>query len=266
MADRCAARFPLVLVHGSGYRDNGKIGYWGRIPKALRSEGAQVFCSHQDAWGALETNTQMLMRTILAALEQTGAEKVNLLAHSRGGIEARYAVRQPELAGKVASLTTISTPHHGSRTMDALCRPPQCLHKFLSLFVNAWFRLWGDKHPDFFHSSRQFTTAWCEEFNRSCPDLEGVFYQSYASSMSSSRSDWIMAFSHFVIAHIEGENDGLVCPRSAEWGEFRGTVTTQQRRGVSHADIVDMRRRDLPELDICEFYIKIAEELKQTGF
>lgn len=150
MRSRCATQYPIVLIHGSGYRDNNKIGYWGRIPAALREEGAQVYCSRQDAWGALETNVELLKDNILHALSDAGADKVNLIAHSRGGIEARQVIHHPMLTGKIASLTTISTPHHGSRTMDALTKPPQWMHKFLSLFVNGWFRLWGDKHPDFF--------------------------------------------------------------------------------------------------------------------
>ena len=265
MRSRCATQYPIVLIHGSGYRDNNKIGYWGRIPAALREEGAQVYCSRQDAWGALETNVELLKDNILHALSDAGADKVNLIAHSRGGIEARQVIHHPMLTGKIASLTTISTPHHGSRTMDALTKPPQWMHKFLSLFVNGWFRLWGDKHPDFFHSSRQFTSAWCEEFNRTCPNDPNIYYQSYASSMSCCRSDWMMAFSYFVIRRVEGENDGLVAADSAAWGEFQGVVSTQVRRGVSHADIVDMRRRDLPGLDIRQFYQTIAEGLKQKG-
>ena len=83
--------------------------------------------------------------------------------------------------------------------------------------------------------------------------------------MSCCRSDWMMAFSYFVIRRVEGENDGLVAADSAAWGEFQGVVSTQVRRGVSHADIVDMRRRDLPGLDIRQFYQTIAEGLKQKG-
>lgn len=223
MRNRCATQYPIVLIHGSGYRDNNKIGYWGRIPAALREEGAQVYCSRQDAWGALETNVELLKDNILHALSDAGADKVNLIAHSRGGIEARQVIHHPMLTGKIASLTTISTPHHGSRTMDALTKPPQWMHKFLSLFVNGWFRLWGDKHPDFFHSSRQFTSAWCEEFNRTCPNDPNVYYQSYASSMSCCRSDWMMAFSHLSSVASRGKMTASWPPTQPHGGNFKAS-------------------------------------------
>lgn len=36
-------KYPLLMVHGMGFRDNRVIGYWGRIPKALEKCGAEVF-------------------------------------------------------------------------------------------------------------------------------------------------------------------------------------------------------------------------------
>ena len=60
----------------------------------------------------------MIKRSILEVLTKTGAEKVNLIAHSKGGMEARYMIKVLGMNTHVASLTTISTPHHGSKTMD----------------------------------------------------------------------------------------------------------------------------------------------------
>ena len=39
----CETRYPILLVHGTGFRDVKGISYWGRIPKALKAHGAAVF-------------------------------------------------------------------------------------------------------------------------------------------------------------------------------------------------------------------------------
>jgi pimeloyl-ACP methyl ester carboxylesterase len=43
--------------------------------------------------------------------------KVHLIAHSRGGMDARWVIAQPGMAGKIASLTTIGTAHRGTTFM-----------------------------------------------------------------------------------------------------------------------------------------------------
>ena len=65
---------------------------------------------------------------------------------------------------------------------------------------------------------------------------------------------------------IKGPNDGLVYIESAKWGEFRGTFTNKYRRGISHADIIDLKREDIRGFDIKEQYVKIISELKEMNF
>ena len=70
----------------------------------------------------------------------------------------------------------------------------------------------------------------------------------------------------------EGENDGLLTPDSAKWGDFKGIVKTNSNRGISHCDEVDLRRRKLSGRegsgvsDITEVYGDILKELKKRGF
>jgi hypothetical protein len=60
-----------------------------------------------------ETAPQVLF-LIERALTSTGAKKVFIVAHSRGGIFVRQTLREYEaLASRVAGYLTISTPHHG---------------------------------------------------------------------------------------------------------------------------------------------------------
>ena len=160
-------KYPLLMVHGMGFRDNRVIGYWGRIPKALEKCGAEVFFGGQDSNGSIEGNAAQLKKTIEAVLRQTGAEKVNIIAHSKGGLEARYLISTMGMADKVASLTTISTPHNGSVTVDRLMDiVPQPLVKLGCGVTDLWFRILGDKSPDTYSAVNSFKTNSADIFNK----------------------------------------------------------------------------------------------------
>jgi len=265
----CATRYPILLIHGTGFRDWKHVGYWGRIPEVLRSHGADIHFGGQDGWASVEKNAALLARRVEEVLAETGAEKLHLIAHSKGGLDARYLVSSLGYGDRVASLTTIATPHHGSRTMDGLSRLPRWIFRLGGFFVNTWYRLIGDKDPDFCSVCAQFTTAWAEEFNRSSPDVPGVLYRSYAGAMSSFRSDVFMWWQNLIIGWVEGENDGLVTVESARWTGFRGVWRGTGGRGVSHLDEVDFRRRPLKgrsgPADPAEHYVELVSELRALG-
>ncbi len=266
-------KYPIVLIHGTGFRDRKYFNYWGRIPKVLTRNGCSIFYGHQESWAAIENNAIIIKNSIEKIIEETGAEKVNLIAHSKGGLEARYVISSLNMSSKIASLTTIATPHHGSKTMDIICKLPKVLFRLVSVFANLWFRMLGDKNPDFYKVCGQFTTYFAEIFNNENPDVAGVYYQSYAAVMKNSFSDMFMCITHFIVNLVEGENDGLVTPKSAEWTNFRGVLKGSTNRGISHADEVDMRRMRLsrkksPEgvNDICDVYCDIVAQLKSLGY
>jgi len=266
-------RYPILMVHGAGFRDCKRPRYWGRIPKALEQQGARLFYGHQDAWGSVERNAAALKASLEKILAETGCGKVNVIAHSKGGLDARYMISSLGMAGHVASLTTVATPHHGSKTVDMLCRLPKLLFRLAAFFVNLVFRLLGDKKPDFYRAARQFTTAEMAAFNARSPDAPGVYYQSYAAVMKSPFSDILLFWPCLLVGLVEGESDGMVTPASAAWGNFRGALRGAARRGISHTDEVDARRMNFSRRareggvnDIRQVYIGIAWQLKEMGF
>ena len=270
MDDRsCATRYPILMVHGTGFRDWKRVNYWGRIPEELRRRGARVFFGGQDGWATVEENAGILARRVDEVLAETGREKLHLIAHSKGGLDARYLLSSLGYGEKAASLTTISTPHHGSRTMDRLYRLPKWLFRAGAFFVNAFYRLAGDRNPDFYTVCRQFTTPWAEEFNRRNPDVPGVFYQSFAGAMAGWTSDVFMWWENLVIGLVDGENDGLVTVESARWTNFGGVWRGAGRRGLSHMDEVDFRRRALKRrgevVDPTDYYVALVAELRERG-
>lgn len=268
MGGACETRHPILLIHGTGVRD-GRIRYWGRIPGELKRLGAKVYFGGQDAWATVEHNAEVIRGRVLEVLEETGSEKVHIIAHSKGGLDARHMISGLDMGAQVASLTTISTPHHGSKTMDVLCRMPRWLMRLAGGAVNLCYRVWGDVNPDFFAVCGQFTTAWAQNFNHRCLDVPGVLYRSYGGVMAGSTSDIVMCLQHFIIKRIEGENDGLVTLESARWTDFREPWQGPGRRGISHMDEVDFRRRPLrsrgERMDLTERYIELVSELKNLG-
>lgn len=264
-------KYPLLLVHGMGFRDYKLISYWGRIPKALEASGCQIHLGYQDSNASIETNGAHLAQRIDEILVETGAEKVNIIAHSKGGLDCRYAISTLGAGSKVASLTTLSTPHHGSKTVDLLMKFPDPLIRFVGFCTDCWFRLLGDKNPSSYKVFRSFTTEGAAKFNAENRDQEGILYQSYGFVMKNPFSDIFMLFPCLIIGLIEGENDGLLTPEAVKWGDFKGIYGGVGRRGISHCDEVDMRRRPLSKAkgegvsDIVDVYREIVSELCRQG-
>jgi triacylglycerol lipase len=257
--------YPVILVHGAGVRDDGFFNYWGRIPAFLEKNGARIFYSNQNAWDSVENNAAALKKRVSEVLSETGASRVNLIAHSKGGLEARYMITGLGMHRFVASLTTISTPHYGVKTMEITHKMPSFLYRIISAIVDFFFILGGDKKPDFFTGSRQLSRSYCMAFNDKYGDCPGIYYQSYAAKMRNSFSDLMFFFTHIIIKLIEGENDGLCPVYSAKWGDFKGVITGKKLRGVSHSDVVDMWRMNLSGFDIREIYLKIIRDLESEG-
>ena len=268
----CRTRYPIVLIHGAGFRDLKWPVYWGRIPRALEERGAQISYGLQDCWASTETNAAEIVRRIDEILRETGAEKVNIIAHSKGGLEARMAASSLGMGPAIASITTVGTPHRGSQTVDRLLKAPDSLFNVAAFAVNNWIGLIGDTKPDFFAVCRDFSTDCARRFNEENPDVPGVFYQSYAGVMKTPLSDINLSTANLVVRLIEGENDGLVTVESARWGERFTLLTGCGNRGVSHYDEIDFRRAPLSAkargsgiADICEVYRQIVTDLAARG-
>lgn len=265
-------KYPILLVHGMGFRDHKKLNYWGRIPAKLEELGCAVYYGNQDSNADAETNGRVLAARIGEILAESGAEKVNIIAHSKGGLDSRYVISSLQMAEKVASLTTVSTPHNGSKTVDLLLKAPDFLVRFGSACADLWFRLLGDQKPHTYRVIRSFTTAEAERFNRENPDVEGVYYQSYAFAMRHPFSDGLMWFPSTVVGWIEGENDGLLPPEAVRWTNFQGVYRGVGRRGISHLDEIDLRRRRFSKKggegvsDIVDFYRDVILDLEKQGF
>lgn len=265
-------KYPVLFVHGMGIRDNRVFCYWGRIPKEYKKRGCKVFFANQDSNANIATNAETVAKRIDDILKETGAPKVNIIAHSKGGLDSRYAISKLGMGDKVASLTTLSTPHNGSKTVDLLMKFPRGPIKFGCKFVDTWYKFIGDNKPDTYGAITAFLTSEAAKFNSEVPDDERVYYQSYGFVMKNFSSDLFMWFTNLFVKIIEGENDGLLTPEAVKWTNFKGVYKGNGRRGISHCDEVDLRRRRFTRkkgedlCDILDLYLDIQSELKEMGF
>lgn len=263
----CQTRYPLLMLHGVGFRDLKYINYWGRIPKNLIRNGATVFYGHQEALGTIEGNGKMVKDKIHEIIQQTGAQKVNIIAHSKGGLDARYTITTLGMEEYVASLTTISTPHRGSALADFANKyVSDKMFRSIGNIFDKYFLKIGDKTPDFYTTMHQFTEEYAGKFNDETPDSENVYYQSYMSLMKNCLSHSLLSIPYFIMCIQDKKNDGLVSLESARWGNFRGVFTNKRRRGISHGDMIDITRGDYKNFDVIDTYIDIVADLKNRGF
>lgn len=262
----CATKYPLLLVHGIFFRDWKLVNYWGRIPKELERNGATIHYGKQQSSSSVEQSAGELRDRILQLVEETGCEKVNIIAHSKGGLDARYAVGLLGMQRYVASLTTIGTPHRGcSFAREAIDRIPENLVGTLSKQYNKIFTRLGDDKPDFFSGAAELTDTKCAELNKAIPDREGVLYQSVGSRMKSAGSAMFpLNVGYGIVKLLEGDNDGLVAVKSMPWGAFT-MLEPAGKKGISHGDMIDLTRKDIPGFDVCEFYVGLVRGLKDKG-
>ncbi|TQV93915.1 hypothetical protein V2A60_003927 [Cordyceps javanica] len=250
-------KYPIVLAHGLfGFSELRlvprlpAVRYWHGIQDALEGNGATVFATSVPPSSSIAVRAAMLAEGIAAAQQQqqqaarpcSPAQPVNIIAHSMGGLDARYMISRllrPETFNsnpplRVASLTTIATPHRGSPVADFLLDPaspaPIYLPRLYGLLSRAGLGT---------EAFGQLTTRYMTEtFNPMTPDADGVRYFSYGADIGAPSQLSVFRPPYRVIRDVEGPNDGLVSVASSRWGEYRGTLV-----GVSHLDLINWSNR-----------------------
>lgn len=172
-------KYPIVLAHGAIGFDQalGLVDYWYGINDGLKDGGASVYMTRVSPFDATEARGEALLAQVQEILAATGAQKVNLIGHSQGGLDARYvAAVAPEL---VASVTTVGTAHTGSGPFDALADvvgPPDSSPNPIVSFVDgalaAVYQLLtgGASNVDVRASAQSLSYEGAQAFNAQHPD------------------------------------------------------------------------------------------------
>lgn len=263
----CKTKYPVLLVHGVFFRDSKFFNYWGRIPKELERNGAVVYYGMQHSAASVADCAGELRDRIQSIVQETGCEKVNIIAHSKGGLDSRYAIANLGIEPYVASLTTINTPHRGCEFADfLLSKAPESLKEEVSNTYNTTLRKLGEEDPDFMAAVTDLTASSCLVREQEMGMANGVFCQSVGSVMrKAAGGKFPLNFSYHLVKYFDGPNDGLVSEQSFQWGEKYTLLKTDGDRGISHGDMIDLNRENIPDFDVREFYVQLVHDLKNRG-
>jgi triacylglycerol lipase len=264
----CKTKYPVLLVHGVFFRDFKHFNYWGRIPEQLERNGAVIYYGGQQSALSVADSAAELAEKIRQTVGETGCEKVNIIAHSKGGLDSRWAISNLGCDKYVASLTTVNTPHRGCKFADyLLSKAGEGLRAKVSGAYNASAKKLGDTEPDFIAAVTDLTASACERINEQCPDKAGVFYQSIGSrSVKASAGRFPLNLSYLLVDHFDGPNDGLVSVDSMVWGESFREYKPEGSRGISHGDMIDLNRENIDGFDVREAYVELVRELADRGY
>ena len=253
-------KYPILLVHGIALKNGRFFKAFGKIGKMLKSKGYCVYVSGHDGFGTIENNAGQLKKQIDEILIKEKAEKVNLIAHSKGGLDCKYLIGEFQIEDKVASLTTLCTPHKGSPVASKIMKCPEWMLKFIAFWLDFWYRIFGDKNPDSYNVCKELQRHNDDEL---CLFTQKVYCQSFSTKIERVRDDFILGIPFIFSRYCEsGATDGLVPVESAKFANYRGSLPDP----LSHSQIVDFFTSKKKKEIVYSFYYSICEELAAMGF
>ncbi|MBQ9512551.1 MAG: triacylglycerol lipase [Lachnospiraceae bacterium] len=264
----CQTRYPILLVHGVFFRDIKQLNYWGRIPDELEKNGATIHYGEQHSAASVDDCAKELEERILTLVKQNGYEKLNVIAHSKGGLDMRTAIAKTSIAPYIASLTTINTPHRGCEFADYLLDMiPKAQQKMIADTYNMAAKKLGDTNPDFMAAVTDLTSSACTKRNEVVKDNPDIYYQSVGSVLAKpSAGQFPLNMTYHLVNLFDGRNDGLVGEKSFAWGQDFNMIIGAGKRGISHGDMIDLNRENFDGFDVREFYVQLVAELKRKGY
>lgn len=245
---------PVILHHGLFGYDELRIGplrrtYWHQIDRAISHRGHPVIAARVHPTASVETRARQLKQQILDRLEGLNllGHRVLVIAHSMGGLDARYMVSKLGMARHVAAVLTVCTPHRGSPYADWIVRN---LHdRFGLLRMVRRFGLDLGALAD-------LTSVGCAKFNDTVPDHPDVRYYSINCARPFQQMPAFALHSHHVISAVDGENDGLVSVRSAVWGKHLGLWPVDHWQAINRHFAIRY-----PAGDASARYLSLLDEL-----
>jgi triacylglycerol lipase len=292
MQRNATTQYPILLVHGLfGFESIGNIDFFHGIKQALRQAGGRVFIPYLSAAHCNELRGEQLLAQIDRILIGTGATKVNLIGHSQGALAARYAgAVQPK---KIASVTSVSGPNHGSELADYLRQalipgrlPEHVAAAIASLFGEFLSLLSGNPQlpQNAVAALNALTTEGVGAFNDKYPQglpttwggmgkerVNGVHYFSWSGILKGTLlaegpnlldplHGVCRAFSRYFTTEPE-ENDGLV----GRYSSHLGTVIRSDYP-LDHMDTINQTAGLVRKgVDPVELYVEHAERLRNLG-
>jgi triacylglycerol lipase len=280
---------PVLVVHGFNSSPRSPYGVNPAIVEALAADawlgGAPaedwVRAGELPPYDGVPARARVLVQEIDRLLAETGADRVNIIGHSMAGLDARYAVGTLGYGDRIASITMIAAPNHGSTIVDAaLALLPQELDGFLDGLLAWWTSdqanpAWA---PNLRAGLESLATPGVEALNRANPDDPRVCYQSFAGVSDLSVDEAADACEGLLLSNPGTEDaldwrlwmlpnlaagDGVVPVDSARWGHFRGCLP------ADHFDLIgqvgDVGPDSETGFDARRFWRATVDDLARRG-
>ena len=207
---RAGDRPAVVLVHGfMGFDAIGlgpaRVRYFRGAASRLVEGGHDVAIAKLPPLGAVPDRAATLVRL----LDELPHDRVTIVAHSLGGLDARWALSEPRIAARVAALVTIGTPHRGTPLADLFARgaPSKLRAALARLGLTS--------------AAVDWLTTWrMAELADALPDAPGVRYASIVGAAERTADVHpLLRPTHAYLARAAGPSDGVVPASSQRWGE-----------------------------------------------
>lgn len=200
----------VVLVHGvCGFDQLPLFGlkqhYFRGVSAHLTRGGVPVYVARLAPLGSVPQRAQQLAEMV----RSLSHDRVTIVAHSLGGLDARYAISHLGLHERVTELVTVGTPHRGTPIANLATLAPAIaarrMARKLGLCTDALDWL---------------TPASMERFNQEVRDVPGVTYTSVVGTPTLGRM-WrnpILLAGYLYLRRCAGNSDGMVPAESQRWG------------------------------------------------
>ncbi len=248
---------PIVLHHGLMGYDELRLGnlrwcYFHKIDRAIGQLGSPVIISRVHPTASIAERAVQLKECILSRLATLPGkpQRVIVIAHSLGGLDARYMISRLDMADRVAALLTVTSPHRGSPFADWVVRHLDDRLGLLKML--AWMGLNVGAAND-------LTTAACRRFNDEITDHRAVRYFSIQCSREWRKAPIFAMASHKIIRDAEGDNDGLVSLKSSAWGKVLDHWETDHWQSINRQLTI---RHQCP--DVSPKYVQALQQVFQS--
>lgn len=213
---------PVLFIHG--YRSSGDV--WNDWMEQLwydyHVKSHAVYFSGDDECGSAQEHAKELVQIVEDFKTQTDTNRINIVAHSKGGLDARQYLANNPSNDDVANLIMIGTPNAGSPLADRYHHLDECSPAVEDLLTTApVITVPRNGNTQYYTIASNWQTEYSPffpYFDVNCPpplvwfDFEG----------------WnLFGFQHHGRSELAVPSDGIVPVRSVEEpGEFRSLGRT----------------------------------------
>lgn len=259
-------RHPVVLMHGFGIGASlRRDGHLHEEAMYLRSRGVRAVAPNVSPYNTVRARCETWETRLNQLLDKLNTDSLSIIAHSMGGLDARYLISEKGWHDVVDVLVTVATPHRGSPIASLTLDQPDSVREWL-VDMADWVgsHVLEDGSANIKQALEELTPEYVTSvFNEEVPNHPDVAYWSYGCQAGEGTDipiDPIFRYLNRYLFEQEGVNDGIVSVKSARWGTYLGTVN------ADHARQVGLRSRLAAPFDSNQFYASIAERLADHGY